>query len=65
MEVAGGADSSVAFFAEQFDEPGFVFDLLLEDARCHVVRFHVRHRDFLFRVLFQFMTTKERTDALR
>src|SRR5205807_5078250 len=36
-EVARGADLAVALLAQQLDEPGLVLDLLVEDARGHVV----------------------------
>src|SRR5437588_107416 len=36
-EVARGPDLVVALLAQQLDEPGLVLDLLVEDARRHVV----------------------------
>src|SRR5205823_8305471 len=36
-EVAGGDALAVALVCQQFDEPGFVFDFFVQNARSHIV----------------------------
>src|SRR5260370_27175499 len=49
-EMSGRYRLSIAFMSQQFDKPCFVFDLLVQDARCQIVgsrilaKGHIAHR---------------------